>query len=326
MKSENVRAVADFDRRAIPPEAVEAYWTCSDGFRIRRIDWPLAVEGSRGSLLFLPGRSDFYEKYLESLDHWYGRGWRVTSADWRGQAGSGRLGLDSTTGHIDDFATWVGDLAGLWQAWKVSTPAPHVLVAHSMGGHISLRALAEGRIDPVATVLTAPMLSLLPGLGFIPTSWLHRFARFMASKRDPRRSAWQGSERPGWNPENRFKRLTHDSERYADETWWWTARPQLAMGAPSWGWIEAALSSSALLRSPGILEAIHCPVQLLATRADKLVDYGVIRQAVSRIPGCRLETFGNEARHELLREEDKVRDKVIALIDAFLDAFAPKPD
>ena len=63
--------------------------------------------------MFLPGRGDFYEKYLETLEQWSNQGWVVTAADWRGQAGSGRLGADKVTGHIGDYAQWIGDLAAL---------------------------------------------------------------------------------------------------------------------------------------------------------------------------------------------------------------------
>ena len=67
----------------------------------------------------------------------------MTAADWRGQAGSGRLGEDATTGHVEDFQVWLDDLAAFWRDWQASTPGPHVLAAHSMGGHIVLRALVE---------------------------------------------------------------------------------------------------------------------------------------------------------------------------------------
>lgn len=312
-----------FNRRAIPPGAVEGFWSAPDGHRIRRINWAPPEDGARGSLLFLPGRSDFYEKYLETLDQWHRRGWRVVAIDWRGQTGSGQLGHDGSTGHIDDFATWIGDLAAFWNEWRQASDGPHVLVAHSMGGHIALRALAEHRVDPEAAVLSAPMLGMLPGLGCIPASWLHRYARFMASRGDPRRSAWKGSERPGLSPADRFRRLTHDPERYEDETWWRAERPELVMGAPSWGWIEAALRSGLLQDTPGFLEGVDCPVLILATSADKLVDFRAIERAARRVPDCRLEVFGSEARHELLREADAVRDGVLALIDEFLDARAP---
>ncbi len=270
----------------------------------------------------MPGRSDFYEKYIEALHHWHRRGWNVTSADWRGQAGSGRLGADPLTGHVDDFGIWAEDLEKLWAEWRASTPGPHVMVAHSMGGHIVLRALAEGRIDPDASVLVAPMLGLMPNFGVVPISWLHGAMRFMASRGDPRRPAWKGTERPGWAPIDRMSRLTHDKPRYDDETWWRTERPELVMGAPSWGWIEAAYRSVRLLCTKGFLEGISGPVLMIATRADRLVDFDAIAKAAARIENCRLEAFGREARHELLREEDSVRDKILRLIDDFLDSAA----
>ncbi|MFM5950539.1 MAG: alpha/beta hydrolase, partial [Novosphingobium sp.] len=107
-----------FGRRAIPADARESRWTTADGHAVRRIDWPIPAGEAKGSILFLPGRGDFYEKYLETLAHWAGLGWRVTASDWRGQAGSGRFGTDAVTGHIDDFAIWTGDLARLWRSWK----------------------------------------------------------------------------------------------------------------------------------------------------------------------------------------------------------------
>lgn len=270
----------------------------------------------------MPGRSDFYEKYLETLDHWHRLGWRVTAADWRGQTGSGRLGLDDKTGHVDDFATWIGDLSAIWKDWREATPGPHVLVAHSMGAHIALRALAEQRVDPAATVLTAPMLGLLPGLSMIPDSWVYRFARFMASRGDSRRPAWDGGERPSFAPVDRFEMLTSDRDRYDDESWWRANRPDLLMGAPSWGWLAAAFRSILVLRSAGYLEAIASPVLMLATRTDRLVDFGAIERAAQRIGRCELALF-DDAAHELLRERDAIRDRVLERIDGFLDVNAP---
>ncbi|HEY1146907.1 MAG TPA: hypothetical protein VGE84_11270, partial [Allosphingosinicella sp.] len=77
------------DRRTHPPGAAFSYWRAADGWPIRRMDW-LQPTGSavRGSLIFAGGRGDFIEKYLEALGYWHGRGWNVTSFDWRGQGES----------------------------------------------------------------------------------------------------------------------------------------------------------------------------------------------------------------------------------------------
>ena len=310
----------EFDRRAIPAEASESRWRTSDGWAIRRIDWP-EPDQCRGALLFLPGRGDCYEKYLETLDYWYRQGWKVTASDWRGQAGSGRLGGDATTGHISDFSVWVDDLAGFWQDWKSETPGPHVLAAHSMGGHIVLRTLAERRVDPDAMVLSAPML------GFhswgLPLALLHLVARLMCMIGDRRRPAWKWSEKPGQVPEGRDRLLTHDADRYDDEIVWREARPELVMGPGSWGWVERAYASARKLASRGFLEAVKTPVFIVATTADALVSFATIARDARRLPKGELLAFGDEARHEILREVDAVRDRSLRSIDAFLDRAAP---
>ena len=71
-----------FDRRAIPREAVESRWSAPGGAALRRIDWLMPPGACRGSLLFMPGRGDAYEKYLETLDHWHRLGWRVTNGHY----------------------------------------------------------------------------------------------------------------------------------------------------------------------------------------------------------------------------------------------------
>jgi len=310
-----------FDRRAIPAAALEGWWSAPDGQRIRRIDWNSQADPVRGSLLFLPGRADFYEKYLDTLDHWFAMGWNVTSIDWRGQGLSGRLGDDLATGHVDDFGVWVSDLAQFWAEWRATQPSPHVLVGHSMGGHIVLRALAMGLVKPDAAVLVAPMLGFLPQ--HAPPGLLHGVARAMAWLRGAKRSAWKGSEKPGRLPDDRFDLLTHDSKRYADEIWWRKERPQLALGPPSWGWIESALASMRLLDQPGLLESIESPVCILSTDADALVSPRATQQAAQRIRDARTLTFGEEARHEILREEDPIRDRAITAIDGFFGDVAP---
>lgn len=321
-----MRAPSGFDRRAIPPGARESRWVAGDGHAIRRIDWaaapaPAAGAPPRGSILFLPGRGDHYEKYLESLDQWHAAGWRVTASDWRGQAGSGRLGGDAITGHIGDFGIWLADLAVLWRDWSARTPGPHVLAAHSMGGHLALRAVAEGLVTPGALVLSAPMLGMAgPPL---PLPLLHAVARVMTLAGPPARPAWKWSEKPGEIPARREALLTHDADRYADELWWREHRPELVMGPGSWGWVERAYASSRALFAPGVLERVTTPTLMLAAPADKLVKFAAIEAACRRMPDCELIRFGEEARHEILREADPVRDRAMAAIADFLDRAAP---
>lgn len=308
-------------RRAIPDGAVESRWQAADGkSMLRRIDWPVPGQ-PRGSLLFLPGRGDCYEKWLESLEQWACEGWAVSSIDWRGQALSGRLGRDGTTGHVDDFALWIDDLARFWSDWSRARPGPHVLVGHSMGGHLALRAVAERRVTPDALVLSAPMLGIHPAA--VPAAILHPVARAMTLLGDSRRPAWKHNEKPQLIPNARARLLTHDESRYSDEDWWRQKRPAIAMGPASWGWIERALASIRGLEAKGLLESVDVPVLLLAARHDGLVSWPAIRRAAARLPDGELVDWGHESRHEILREVDAVRDRALAAIRDFLNRKAP---
>ena len=309
------------DRRSIPVDAVETRWRAADGHALRRIDWPGSGKRSRGSILFFPGRGDNYEKYLETLEEWHRAGWRVTAADWRGQAGSGRLGMDETTGHVADFSVWLNDLEAFWRDWQKETPAPHVLAGHSMGGHLTMRSVVDAQVSPNALVLSAPMLGMAgPPL---PLPLLHTVARLMTRIGAPTRPAWKWSEKPGEMPAGRQDLLTHDDARYQDELWWRRERPELVMGPGSWGWVERAYASTRALFSPDRLEAVRTPVLILATSNDKLVSHDAITRACKRLPDCELVDFGIEAHHEILRESDAVRVRAMRTIADFLDRKAP---
>ncbi len=309
-----------YDGRSIPPAARETTWLASDGHVIRRIDWPQKGP-ARGALLFAPGRADCYEKHLLALHDWHAQGWHVTALDWRGQSMSGRLGADDMTGHVDDFAGWIDDIAEFWGAWRASVPGPHVCIGHSMGGHLTLRAVAERRIVPDALVLIAPMLGLNPG--WVPARVLHPIGRALAGRGDLRRPAWKTSELPFSSSEKRMSLLTHDPVRFADQFWWYEQRPGLRTGPPSWGWIVAALTSIRRLEQPGLLERIDLPVLILGTTADRLVSWRAIRRAAARLPHAELVIFGAEARHEILREVKPVRDRAMGAITQFLDRHVP---
>ncbi|MEO9609902.1 MAG: alpha/beta hydrolase [Marinomonas sp.] len=311
------------DRRAIPAHAAESRWAAEDGHSIRRIDWPGASpKAPRGSILFFPGRGDNYEKYLETLEEWHREGWRVTASDWRGQAGSGRYGDDAVTGHISDFSVWIADLAQIWAAWVKETPGPHVLAAHSMGGHLVMRGLVEGVVTPDAMLLSAPMLRMSgPKL---PQIIQHMGAKIMCLIGNDKRQAWKWSEKPGELPKRRRELLTHDDDRYEDEVWWRDNRPEIVMGPASWRWVERGYASVRIIEANGVMEAVDTPVLIISTNMDKLVVHSANALAAERLPKGELLELGAEARHEVFREVDAVRERIKDAARAFLDRVAPQ--
>jgi lysophospholipase len=312
--------IHSIDRRSIPVAANETMWYAADSWPIRRIDWA-GADKTRGSILFLPGRGDHYEKYIETLDYFAGKGWNVTAIDWRGQGGSGRLLADPHIGYIDDFSTWIADLNHFYSDWKNEHQGPHVLIAHSMGGHLAMRALVENAIDPEAVIMSAPMLGIQTG--GLPIAFNHAFAKLMVKIGRAKKAAWKVSEKPLSSMRLRQKMLTHDSARYVDELAWWEIRPEVKLGPPSWQWVERAIASMRYLDQPGFLENVETPVLLLATKADQLVSTNRIIKDDKRLQHGEMLLFGKEAAHELLREADDVRDQCLSAIEAFLEKFAP---
>lgn len=306
-------------RRAYPTGAHITRWQAGDGWPLRRFDWP--AEGTpRGSILFQGGRGDIIEKYLESFGHWHTKGWSITAFDWRGQGGSGRLSPDPRVGHATDFAPYIADLAGFWGEWSRTAPGPQVVMGHSMGGHLVLRALVEGAVTPAAAVLVAPMLGLHAPFGW--QGFAERFAQLMGKLGDSARRAWKDNEIPGaLSPRQAL--LSHDRERYADEMFWKEAHPELMLGPPSWAWVIEAFRSTRQLRNDPRLAGMAVPVLGIVADADKLVNAKLAVATLEKLPDARILRFGRESAHEILREADPVRDRALAEIDRFLADRAP---
>lgn len=313
-------SASPFDRRAIPAGAKITTQLAHDGLSLRRFDWP-AVGKARGSILFQGGRGDIFEKYLEIFDHWHAQKWNITSLDWRGQSGSGRLSSGADCGHVEDFAEYIADLRDFGAEWHATMPPPHVVMGHSMGGHLVLRGLVEGAIIPDAAVLVAPMLGLKSRFG---AALAERLARMLGGIGNPARPAWKRNERP-YTTDTRQSLLTHDRDRYADELWWHEKNPATVTGPPSWKWLIEAFRSTRELRGSGALNTMQVPVLALIAEVDGLVDANAALAMLSKLPDARVVRFGKESAHEILREGDKVRNRAIGEIDLFLQARAQQP-
>jgi|TARA_R110000868_G_scaffold16466_6_gene73841 lysophospholipase len=273
-------------------------------------------------MLMLTGRGDMVEKYLEIMSYFAERGWAVTAFDWRGQGGSGRLTANPFVGHIADFGQWIADLQAFAAQWEdKGKGGPDVILAHSMGGFLALRAMLEKIVQPNAAVLTAPMLGL--NSGHIP-AWLARLiVKVMLRIAGPSGAAWTQNEESAVRLRARQRRLTHSLSRYDDELHWRRTTPEISLGPPSWGWLDQAYKGTAALEHDPALEHMDVPTLILGTDADQLVSPAAIRRVAARMPNATLHMYGAECAHEILREDDAVRLDALARIDAFWDAHAP---
>jgi lysophospholipase len=279
----------------------------------------LAPKGqARGSIIVSPGRTESLEKYFETAGELASRGFQVLVHDWRGQGLSQRLLADRLRGHADGFDDFTADYAAILDAFSQRLPKPWIMVGHSMGGCLNLLTLARGEKRFAAALLCAPMLGL--NLSAInravsgPLSRLfHSFGRGGAYVMGQAKSPWATF------PNNR---LTHDPVRYARQFALVQAYPDLALGGPTWGWLDSALRGMAWLRAAPAVGEIAIPVTILSAQADLIVDNTAQAAAAARLPRGKLVVVEG-AFHEILQETDARRAVFWREFDAITSPLIP---
>lgn len=289
--------------------------TRPDGAFLRLSHWQAQAPQDAPTLLLLTGRSECVEKYAEVAGDMAAQGYRVVAMDWRGQGGSARPLANPHKGHIDRFDTYLDDLeASLPHLLGDAGTGPVLALAHSMGGHLLLRYVAERRHPFAGVMLSAPML----GIHTAPLP--EPIARWLAATMV--RRGHGGNYAPGqrdWyaaDPSFQGNPLTSDPVRFLVGHRCYAAQPDLALGGATWGWLDAAFRSMRQLLRPEILAQVRIPVLLLSGLADRIVLPDRHTQAARLLPLCTFRQYPT-ARHELLMESDAIREGIMAEISHF---------
>lgn len=303
----------------VPPGAAAEWVVGAGGKRLRAALFP-AVGQPRGSVILSGGRTEPIEKYLETASDLSARGFVVLAHDWRGQGLSERLLGERLKGHAVRFRDFLEDMGALEAAFEARLPKPWLAIGHSMGGCLSALILAMGERRVSAVVLTAPMFGIQ--LGGVPEP----VARALAAVST--RVGLGAALVPGSRidePVAAFKDniLTHDAARYARNNALVAAHPDLALGPPTFGWLQFAFHAMDELRAGKGITQVETPVTVVAAGDDRIADNRLIRLVTQRFPkGRYVEIPG--AAHEILQETDQVRAVFWREFDALADAVAPR--
>jgi lysophospholipase len=262
------------------------------------------------------GRGEFIEKYAsEVVGELLDRGFAVMALDWRGQGLSDRpLPQRHEAGHIDRFETYLADFKLFLDTIVVPTARrPLLALSHSMGGHITLRYLAEQGGGPfAAAVLCSPMMGLHNEvflrlvLNLIP----ERPANEQRDLFSTPPFMWLGRDVAA-------NRVTHDERRFRWTDDWFKADPRLSLGGPTIGWARQATRSMRLARTPGYLDRVALPTLLFSAGQDAIVDPRVHTPVAARLMQCRHVTIA-PADHEIMMETDDIRARFWAEFDDFV--------
>lgn len=292
------------------PEQVSAWWlTTADGLRIRVAYWP--VDGARGTVLMLPGRTEYVEKYGVVAQEFADRGFAMMAIDWRGQGLADRLIEDARVGHVINFPDYQKDLqAALDLITDLGAPKPWHLIGHSMGGGIGLRAVMEG-LNVTSCAFTGPMWGIYLSPLVKPFGWaLPRVAEVfgMGTKLPPSTSY----ESYVLSSPFEGNMLTTDLDMYALMQRQLSAKPEMALGGPSLIWLREALREC---RHLSRLPSPNLPCVTFLGEHEKIIDCPKVHDRMNRWPGGALDIVpGGE--HEVLMETPALRKRVYDRLEA----------
>jgi lysophospholipase len=304
-----------FTEIADGPAGGHALWfRAKDDVRLRAGLWP---DGEKGTVILLPGRSEYIEKYGRAAEDLRRRGFATLSIDWRGQGLADRAFEDRMIGHVEHFDEYQHDLDALLDlAESQGMPKPYYLLCHSMGGCIGLRALMRGLPFKAAT-FSSPMW------GISMAAWMRPLAQVISSV-----SGWVGQAHryaPGTGGQTyvldaQFQGnvLTTDPDMWSYMQRQVGDHPDLALGGPSLGWLKAALNECVAL---GMMPSPSVPAVTSLGTAEKIVDTGPIHIRMANWPGGRLDMYTG-AEHEVIMETIEHRTR---FFDAAAKLFEANP-
>lgn len=269
-----------------------------------------SAEKPRGSVILAPGRTEYIEKYAETITDLLACGFHVLTVDHRGQGWSDRLGSTHFAGHLDSFTKAAEHLARAVEAVSDRLTGRRILLSHSMGGAICLEALLVDAIpNVVGAAFSAPMWGILgpPGMKLLAKSLV------VAGKAKDVAPSLPTM----WQPEAfEANQVTHDLKRFARNNALMLAEPALQIGGPTNGWLDEAFKALASF-TPARLSRLNMPILVVSAEGETIVDNSSHVRICGQLPNAQLRIIPG-ARHELLNETDAIRDQFWSLFDSWV--------
>lgn len=292
------------------------YATMGDGTRIRFARF--CPEAPVARTVLLPGFTEFIEKHLETIAELMARGHEVLCIDWRGQGLSDRALADRHRGHVVSMELFLSDLREILEVTEFGLARGALafyVIGHSMGGHLALRAATGGGPAFDKIIVVAPMIDIRTG--HFPRAlspWLARIAIHLGlSARYPPGAGGYGAKAKIFEG----NLLTRDEARFQRTHAFIAREPDLALGNPTFAWINAAFDSIKRLGDPAMAARIQQPVLMFRAGAEEIVSNTAQEWFCQSLANARLVDL-DEAKHEILNETDAVREAFWREVDAFL--------
>jgi lysophospholipase len=298
----------------VPDNVVTGMLKTPDGVSLRFARFAPPA-GRRGTVCVFPGRTEWIEKYFETVRDLRNRGFAVALLDWRGQGLSDRALSDRLKGYVGSFSQFDIDLETFMREVVLpDCPPPIFALGHSMGATILIRAVQRGHRWFDRIVLSAPMISIAAVNSMAIAGTILKAARFAGFG-----DAYVPGRYKGVLDLRPFAGniLTSDPVRYARNAAVLEADPELGLGGPTVTWCDAAFRAMRQFHDPAYPARIRQPILIVAAGRDAIVSNTAIEEfAMLLRAGSHLVVTG--AQHEILMEQDRYRSQLWAAFDAFV--------
>lgn len=247
-----------------------------------------------GIVVITHGYAEHCGRYREVAHVIVDAGWAVFAYDVRGHGQS-----PGERGYIDRFAIYLEDFAAMRSAARelVGAPAPMVLLGHSHGSLITLRALADERPPQVAAaIVSSPFLALrltVPRHRLVLASIASRLAPKLAQPNALR-----------------VEDLTQDKAKQAERI-----ADKLCFDVATARWFTEAAAAQAYVFAHA--DRIRLPTTWLVGNDDPIADPARSRAVAAKVPGAKYHDLVG-MRHEVFNEVE--RGKVFAELTTALAA------
>ncbi len=304
----------DIPENPVPRNAVCETLRTDDGVELRYAHFPPNRSPVRGTVVILHGRTEFIEKYFETVNDLRRRGFAAAAFDARGQGGSARLLRNRRKGHVRDFADHVNDLETFMQEVVLpDCPPPYYVLAHSTGAVVALLSAERLRTQVERMALTAPLI----GLPYGAPERLARLSGLLMHFGLGEAFVPGGGATLYQTLPFEKNQVTSDETRYLRARAVIEADPSIGVGGPTIGWVNAAMLAARRLKQADFSARIPIPVLMVLAGADTIVSNQAAEELSRRVKTiAHLRIPG--ARHEILMERDVYRDQFWAAFDAFI--------
>ncbi|MBE0459429.1 MAG: alpha/beta fold hydrolase [Pseudoalteromonas prydzensis] len=270
-------------------------------------------EQAKAAVVICSGRIEGLEKYQELIWELQQNNYAVFIIDHQGQGRSYRALANRHKGYVNKFSDYADDFALFDQQIVCKHfQGKKIILGHSMGGAIAFDFLTRFEHDYSGVFLSAPMFDI--HTKGIPKP-LARFVAWLACKLGGKQ-CYAFGQKNYLAEEFSINSLTNSEYRYKLFREIYRSDSVLQLGGVTYGWLHTVFQFIDKLD-----QQLAIPLFIASAENDTVVDNQAQVELVHRQNNAVLQAFAG-AKHELLFEQDSIRQAVLSRFYQFCDSLS----